>query len=273
MRIKLHSNVRKCGKVCFIKPLNAVHKFKFENLFKMSKFTVKITLLLALFAAGCVETEKQNNGKSIGSEVSMSGGYTDAETFVTYEYSETVWRRGKIVQTGDTYSYANKARNIEISPVVVPFVPDPSFIRAPKRANVLGGCNKDAISDAVTCHLNLMPQGAVKGGGLIQHVDLNGNIQRSCVLGHDYPGQTAAIRVDNNRSFISDENGCVRGSSARSLQAQLLTGTSVTTRRIEWPYLTNRDKEMLIDGSFSRGLELYRWTASADLEKLFSMQN
>jgi hypothetical protein len=87
-------------------------------------------------------------------------------------------------------------------------------------------------------------------GGLYQTVDQQGNIRSSCIIGHDFPGRRGMIRVDSHSAISTDGDGCVYGGTARRLQNQLVSGSRLITRRVEWPYDSNRDKEILISGGY-----------------------
>lgn len=237
---------------------------------KLSK-TVQIVSACSLLL-GCMEGEtgSQFSSSSAGSE--LSGGFRPNETLEVYSATRMMQRRGRIEQTGDYYNYGPKARDIEIVPVKVPFSKNSDTLLAPKRVSVLGGCNQDRVTDRTTCRLNIMPQavGVSSKGGLYQTVSASGSILTSCVIGHDFPGRRASIRVDSNPAFSTNSEGCLTGSAASRLDKQLKSGKVLITRRVEWPYDYTRDKEMLIEGSWSAALQLYRWSASAELSTLFS---
>lgn len=69
--------------------------------------------------------------------------------------------------------------------------------------------------------------------------------QSVCILGHDFPGRTGAIRVDGGAPVPTNTDGC----APASLAAQLASGSSVTTRRVEWPYDYSRDETASIQGA------------------------
>lgn len=223
---------------------------------------------LTAFLSGCMDANSTATNVRV---TGLSGGFRENESLIAYEALGSMRRSGEISETGDTYSYSSISRDIEIVPVKVPFSTDREISLAPKRVSVLAGCQRDLMTDAINCHMNIMPQ-AISGplaGGLYQAVGRNGSILKSCVLGHDFPGRRAAIRVDNNTAIATDHEGCVSGAAARTLEAQLKQGATLTTRRVEWPYDYSQDRVMLIDGSFSAAQELYKWTASTDLTVLF----
>ena len=141
---------------------------------------------LAVFAyagivlTGCMSTgpESQFSSNQSSNQVAseLSGGFRPNETLESYPTSKMMQRRGRIDTTGDYYNYGPTPQNIEIVPVEIPFSTDPDILLAPKRAEVLAGCNKDRVTDRTTCHMNILPQGPSRGGGLYQIVSANGTI-------------------------------------------------------------------------------------------------
>lgn len=87
-------------------------------------------------------------------------------------------------------------------------------------------CKVDAMSDARICtalstRINLVLLWDKAAAPLLV-----------CVLGHDFPGRQAAIRVDTRAPLETDKKGCVGG----AIVGELLTATKVTTRHVAWPY-------------------------------------
>ncbi len=228
----------------------------------------------ALASCGGATLDSVSKSKSASSSAAtgLTGGFRPNETLHVYSSSHAGQRRGIIQETGDRYNYGPVAGNIEIVPAESSSNTDASAMLAPKRALVLGGCDKDKMSDKTTCRMNILPQGSDQKGGLYQTVDTNGVLLTSCVIGHDFPGKVASIRVDSNPALTTNDKGCISGEDVRLLERQLLSGKRVITRRVEWPYTDRRDKEMIIDGSFKAALELYKWSSSANLTQLFSMR-
>jgi hypothetical protein len=62
--------------------------------------------------------------------------------------------------------------------------------------------------------------------------------QSVCILGHDFPGRSGAIRVDTSPPVQTDRDGCAPG----RLAAAIAAGSMVTTRRVEFPYDYNADQ-------------------------------
>lgn len=227
-----------------------------------------ILAVIGLLSA-CMNIESQDPSGADIVGANLSGGFTENERLGYYEFSKSYYRSGRISETGDIYNYSAEPYSIEIIAQPVPFASG-NMLDA-RRANWVAGCSKDKFSDAVTCRMNILPQNPVgNAGGLFQIVDRRGNILKSCVLGHDFPGKRAAIRVDENSAFTTDTEGCISGGAASRLQQQLESGSRLLTRRIEWPYESSRDKDIIITGAYSAARELFRFSAEADLASLFS---
>jgi hypothetical protein len=202
----------------------------------------------------------------------LDGGFRPSEGLKRYDGAglSVYERRGQITKTGDFYVYTRNRGDVAISPVEVPFSVDTASM--PRRVKVAGSCSTDQITDNTTCRLNILPQ--LGGfGSLYQIVSASGSILSSCVVGHDFPGRTAAIRVDDNPAIVTNTEGCVSGATARRLERQLLGGKRLITRRVEWPYESMRDEVMLIEGSFSSAQELFRWSVTTDLKSLFEVRS
>lgn len=233
-------------------------------------FVVIASSVLFGCASPGVDGYSQSKSPSSSAAAGLSGGFRPNETLHVYSSSHPGQRKGVIQETGDSYNYAPVARDVEIVPIAKSSDTDTSSLLAAKRVKVLGGCNKDKVSDKTTCRMNILPQGTDQKGGLYQTLDTNGSLLSSCVIGHDFPGKMASIKVDDNTAIKTNDKGCIGGSEAQLLEQQLLAGKRLITRRVEWPYEALRDKEFIIAGSFSSALELYRWSATADLKQLFS---
>lgn len=238
-----------------------------NRIFGLIKTISSVAIFLML--SGCVATTEQNQFGSRVISTGMQGGFTTNEALEVYESSGTILRRGRIDKTGDYYSYSTERFDIEINPVEVQWTTDNALDA--KRPDWVAGCNTDSMTDQITCRMNILPQGAGGNkGGLFQTVDRQGNILSSCIMGHDFPGRRGIIRVDSNSPITTNSEGCISGTKARLLQRQLLVGSTLQTRRVEWPYNSNRDKEMLVFGGYEAARNVYRFSESADLPALFS---
>jgi hypothetical protein len=231
------------------------------------------TVALALAAlTACIPPANQTFDKS-GYEpkviaLNLTGGFTDNEGMYIYAAVGQVYRTGVIKATGDRYSYEVEPRDIEVTPVDRPYAARAAL--SPQRPNWLGGCSTDKLTDKDECKINIIPQARKINGGLHQSVSRDGDIKYACILGHDFPGRRGMIRIDGNPAIETNNDGCVSGRKATDLQSQLIAGSLLITRRVEWPYSGSVDKEMIISGGFASARALYKFTGNADLKALFS---
>ena len=80
----------------------------------------------------------------------------------------------------------------------------------------------------------IMPDNDNLSVGMSLHLDLSiNNEERLCVLGHNFPGKTATIRIDSNAPIYTDKKGCVDLTS--DLDASLRAAQLVLVRGSEWP--------------------------------------
>lgn len=100
-------------------------------------------------------------------------------------------------------------------------------------------CSKDAMTDRRVCTLTSY------AARLLVYYGAAVSPQSVCIIGHDFPGRTGAIRVDARAPVSTDRDGCAPANVA----AQLATGVSVTTRRVEWPYDYTKDETADISGA------------------------
>lgn len=100
-------------------------------------------------------------------------------------------------------------------------------------------CRVDAMSDKRMCSFH-------RGiGGVFVSYDGTSSPQSICAFGHDFPGQSAMIRVDKLPPVETDTSGCT---SAAPLLEQLIAGSIVTVRRYEWPRDWPLDEASTLDG-------------------------
>lgn len=111
-------------------------------------------------------------------------------------------------------------------------------------------CTKDAMTDARNCTI------VNRDSRLFVYFSGDGEPKTVCVVGHDFPRRTAAIRVDSNPPVTTNREGCLP--AARVMPA-LLSGERVTTRRVEWPYDHSKDSFGQLLG-FSRAIGLAKYT-------------
>ena len=87
-------------------------------------------------------------------------------------------------------------------------------------------CKKDGIDDKVQCQLT------DAGSNLLFFSEDSDTLQSVCVFTNDFPGRSAAIRVDKNRAIITGDDGCT---SAKALLSQLKKGKKILTQSYQWP--------------------------------------
>lgn len=130
-------------------------------------------------------------------------------------------------------------------------------IHAGGTASLTGGgnswtldCSKDAMSDQRNCALH-----AGAGNGVFIYFSPSGEPQTFCVFGHNFPGRSGAVRMDSGSPVLTDDRGCI---PASRVVPKMLSASSVTTRRVEWPNDWNVDTTTSLAG-FSRSVELGRF--------------
>jgi hypothetical protein len=67
-----------------------------------------------------------------------------------------------------------------------------------------------------------------------------------CVLGHDFPGRTALIRVDKNNAVKTNNKGCVKLS--KKLDVKFRSGQIAKVRGREWPDDFDKTFDVNLDG-------------------------
>ncbi|MVA27625.1 hypothetical protein V6582_17515 [Agrobacterium vitis] len=87
-------------------------------------------------------------------------------------------------------------------------------------------CKIDIMNDAKNC--------AIYDG--LEHIVIDFKAMNRpvsiCVIGHNFPGRHASIRVDKNKAVQTDEDGCIGGRYI----VQMLKGQQFITRKVVWPY-------------------------------------
>jgi len=223
----------------------------------MKKILVFLTLI-TLTACGAQTSDKI-----------LTNGYTDSEKLIESRFTvdevgfDLTYRTGLIEELDEKYNYS-ASRRIEFGGRIKSKTT--KLILEPQKVYILGGCNINSMTDKKKCHLNILTQNG--SGGLHNVIDENENIIRSCVIGHDYPGKTAAIRIDKNKPFYTDENGCIEWPSTKRLQSELTAGSILLVQYSNWPS-GYRETDSLIDGRLDAAKKLYRWAKKADMKTLF----
>ncbi len=67
-------------------------------------------------------------------------------------------------------------------------------------------------------------------------------------MGHDYPGRTGALRLDDNPPRVTGTDGCIGRLAANAFAEELRRDGEIITRRVEWPYRNERDNRHAIRG-------------------------
>jgi hypothetical protein len=107
-------------------------------------------------------------------------------------------------------------------------------------ANWSVNCGVDKIYGGRECVVTA----AYDSGGPLIYFGKSNSAQQVCIIGHDFPGRTGAMRVDGNPPVRTDGEGCVSGSYVN----QLATGTTLVARWVEWPYDVEKDTETSLRG-------------------------
>jgi hypothetical protein len=102
-------------------------------------------------------------------------------------------------------------------------------------------CSRDAMTDRRECKLTSY------SARLLVYYGYSANPESVCIIGHDFPGRTGAIRVDKAAPVTTDRDGCAPARVA----TQMASGSMVTTRRVEWPYDYHRDETASLAGAKS----------------------
>lgn len=113
-----------------------------------------------------------------------------------------------------------------------------------KRWNV--DCKRDSMNDALNCTITNYPS------NIFIIFSGSKSPKRVCVLGHDFPGRLAQLRIDSNPAITTSENGCVK---SNAIIKQLLAGNRIRTRGVEWPYDVGKEAEGSLQG-LSRAIAL-----------------
>lgn len=112
-------------------------------------------------------------------------------------------------------------------------------------------CDVDQMTDARSCSITHQQL-------FIEYAE-GGRLREICIIGHDFPGRTGAIRIDTAEPIRVPTSGCLVGDSARSVAARLRGAERVVTRRVEWPYDYYRDSASDYARGFRLADEFIRW--------------
>lgn len=100
-------------------------------------------------------------------------------------------------------------------------------------------CARDAMNDRRECKLSSY------NTRLLVYYGFAATPQSVCIIGHDFPGSTGAIRVDSGAPVNTNRDGCAPARVA----TQLGSGLMVTTRRVKWPYDYEKDETASLAGA------------------------
>lgn len=88
-------------------------------------------------------------------------------------------------------------------------------------------CSVDAMADKRECSIYF------KQGGPFVFYGFSSKPQSICISGHDFPGRTGQIRIDDRKPLTTDKDGCI---SASRVLDQMTSGTMFISRSYHWPY-------------------------------------
>lgn len=100
-------------------------------------------------------------------------------------------------------------------------------------------CAPDAMTDEFNCYIKNLTHFTIFID--FQNADTP---QLVCVIGHDFPGRNAALRVDSNPALETNSDGCISANSV----PKLTQGSSIRTRFVRWPYDNAVDREGTLSG-------------------------
>jgi hypothetical protein len=118
-------------------------------------------------------------------------------------------------------------------------------------------CQRERISGRNACFMN------VGFSNLKIPLTPNGRAAAACVVGHDFPGRAAAIRVEGYQMIRTAENGCVGSNTAARLLKQLSSGHTLHVQRVEWPHDVGKTATMRINGKVSVAQKIWKFTNSS----------
>lgn len=223
--------------------------------------SVKLLFIASLFlslAISACTTDGQEGRNPQPQSGNLAGGFRPDEALSVQpgiiDEPPTAKRSGTDRTTGMSYFY-DANRHAEINSRSTG-----TGILEPATASWIMGCSVDRMTDQRRCHIN-----PALGGFAVLSIDASssGNIARICVLGHDFPGEVARIRVDDHQAISTDTSGCARGQQAATLASQMTTGSQVLFDFVEWPYSFRRSKTLKLDGGFSLARELFLFSQRA----------
>lgn len=214
-----------------------------------------VAMIAVLGSSGCVETnERSGTQASTAENVTTNDASTDTRETALYNYMID--------------EFPNRATAF-ITPLAVKDCGGDftGVCEQQSFARLVVLCERDAISDIVDCYMRVDPQRKIiiderdttnpsnydVAGGVEFRLTPNGNSQSLCVVGHDFPGRTGNVRVDNNAAYTTNDDGCIVGSASNTVFNQAKSGAVLLTRRVKWPDDYPRDRFAKIDGLLEFG--------------------
>lgn len=212
----------------------------------MRVVVIAFVAIFTLFSSSCTPTlptieqsELSDSTKLI--RTSNDGWYPNEKIIwnkgLLDRYPDYTHREG-ITSGGNKYTYFNDGAG-HVAPI------------SPK--NVIDkwnfSCPIDDITDKVKCELKSRDANIV--------IFFNPNLTpiTICIIGHDFPGRTGAIRVDKNKAIRTNTDGCI---AASRIYKQMLAGKETTVRMVTWPDDYNRDTSNSLSG-FPESVQLWKF--------------
>ncbi|WP_312056818.1 hypothetical protein [Acinetobacter courvalinii] len=189
----------------------------------------KIILVGLLF---CTWANAEDRLERIASELKSAPIYTYKDengTLLSSKYPDLPSEQSsanRLIKQNPDGTFARN-ENVEIPKTTVEFTAGKDWY--------IGACGKDRFNGERSCELS-------KDELMIRLA--NGKTY-VWVLGADYPGKKAAIKVDGNKTFWGYEGNFP---NTKPIIDQMLKGRAVFIRYSKWPYLANNDKEISLDG-------------------------
>lgn len=185
----------------------------------------------------------------------------DRNTVVTDVSRDDGFRRGEQIWIDTSGRVRPSAHRVGVVPNArygYKYGADRSVFVDPDNASesVFVACRREQISGRSSCFMN------VGFSNLKIGISPNGRAASACVMGHDFPGRAAAIRVEGYAMIRTAESGCVGASSAATLLRQLSSARTLHIQRVEWPYDVGKTRTMHINGKVAAALNIWKFTHS-----------
>lgn len=116
-------------------------------------------------------------------------------------------------------------------------------------------CEIDSMTDKKSCNIH------DKDARLFISIDQYAGINYVDVVGNDFPGKQAVIRVNKMKPAI----GVQTGSRAKKLIGSMTAGSVVRTRRYEWPYDVAKEGMTVIYG-LPEAIQFAKWALAGNYQ-------